>query len=164
MGLVESLRDSQLGAFAVERRPQPMDEIERKERRVARHRDDELAAGTGEARVQTGKRPRKTADGILDHGLAERTVAVEILVRVDQHVADLRRQPREHVRDHGCSGQIDQSLVDATHAPALAARQHDAGDVSIGDRHRAPASGHGIQPTCSSKDAWRSGLLMTATP
>ena len=56
-------------------------------------------------------------------------VAVEVLVGVDQHVADLRREALEHVRDHRLAVELDQSLVDAAHPPALAAGEHDAGDV-----------------------------------
>ena len=57
-------------------------------------------------------------------------VHIEILVGVDQHFFDLRRETLKHPRHHGFAAQFAQALVDAAHAPALAAGKYHARDAS----------------------------------
>ena len=134
MRLGEGLRHRELRALAVERRGQPGHEIAGEERRIAGHGDDVVAARGRHPRVQAGERPGESADGIGHDRVTQRAIPVEVLVGVDQDVADLRGEPREHVRDHRPSPEVDQALVDAPHPPALAAGKHDAGDVVRGDQ------------------------------
>ena len=93
--------------------------------------------------MQAGERPGEAADRIGDDGMAERGVALAVLVGVDDDRPDLRGEPVEHVLDHRASFQHHEALVDAAHATPEAAGQHDAGDVRArkggrvgGIRHR----------------------------
>ena len=104
--------------------------------------------------VQARERPGESADRVGDHAVPERGVVVDVLVGVDQHLVDLRREALEHVRDHRPAVERDQPLVDAAHAPALSAGEHDTGDADRGNHDVADAAagglGHGIHATCSS--------------
>ena len=142
MWLVERLRDRELRAFALEPCGEPRHEIHRDERRIAGDGDDERAARGRHSRVQSGERTGEAADGIGHHRITHRAVALRILVGVDQHVADLRGEAREHVRDHRLAVQLDQPLVDSAHPAPQAAGQDDARDVVARDqrslRKRSP--------------------------
>ena len=71
VGLVERLRHGELRALARQRCVQARHEIGGKKRRIAGHRDDELAACAGHARMQSGERPREAADRVGNHRMAE---------------------------------------------------------------------------------------------
>ena len=107
------------------------------------------ARGARQPGMQAGERAREPADGIRDDRHAERGVAVEILVGVDQHVADLRREAPKHMRDHWLACEFDPSFVDAAHASALAAGEHDARDVSGRDHDVGGALSSGSHAACS---------------
>lgn len=79
--------------------------------------------------MQAGQRPGKTGNLIGDHPMAEGGVALGILVGVDQQFIDLWRQALGDPGRHRPAMQDLQSLVDATHAPAKAAGQHDTGNA-----------------------------------
>src|SRR5687768_18249800 len=85
-------------------------------------------ARCGESTMQSRKRSCVTADFVSDDRIAEARINFEVLVRVDQHLVHLRRETLERPCDHWFSAQFPQPLVDPTHAAALAASQHDAGD------------------------------------
>ena len=82
------------------------------------------------------------ADFVRDDRVTQSAIAIEVLVRVDQHFADLGDEPCEHVRRHRPPVEIDEPLVHTAHPPALAAGEHDAGDVGRRDqcslRNRCP--------------------------
>ena len=88
------------------------------------------------------KRTGEPADVVGNDGVPQGAIPVEILVGVDQNLADLGSEAREHVRGHRPPVEFDQPLVDAAHPAALAAGQHDAGDVGSRDqlalRKRSP--------------------------
>ena len=90
--LVEGLRDGELGVcLASSPAAEPLDEVGRQERRIARNGDDIRVRRARQPRMQARERPREPADGVRHDRHAERGIALEVLVGVDQHVADLRR-------------------------------------------------------------------------
>ena len=99
--------------------------------------------------VQTGEGACKAADFVGHDRIAEYTVAIEILVRVDDEPTHLRREPREHVRDQGAAVERDQSLVDTAHPASHAPGKHDAGDGVRRNGHGGSRNA-GSQRTCSS--------------
>jgi hypothetical protein len=92
--------------------------------------------------VQAGERTGEPADIVRNDGVPQGAIPVEILVGVDQELADLGREARQHMRGHRPPVELDQPFVDAAHPAALAAGQHDAGDVGSRDqlalRKRSP--------------------------
>ena len=76
--------------------------------------------------MQAGERAREAGDLVAHDAVAVLRVGVHVLVRVDDDLGDLRREALEHPFDHRLAAQELQPLVDAAHAPALAAREHDA--------------------------------------
>src|SRR6478609_5543800 len=76
--------------------------------------------------VQAGKRAGEAADMVADDAVPERGVALEVLVGIDDDLVDLRREPRQHMLDHRLAMQRLQTFVDAAHAAAEAAGEHDA--------------------------------------
>src|SRR6185503_21184140 len=82
-----------------------------------------------EPRVQAGEGTGEARDLVAHHAMAEGAVALEVLVGVDHDVLDLRREAREHVLDHRLAVQELQALVDAAHAAAESAGEHDAADL-----------------------------------
>ena len=142
MRLVERLRHRELRLFPFEVCGEARHEVRGQEGRVAGDGDREGAGRARQSGVQTGERPREAADLVGDDRVTQGTIAIEILVRVDQHFADLGGEPREHVRRHRPPVEIDEPLVHTAHPPALAAGEHDAGDLRRRDqcslRNRCP--------------------------
>jgi hypothetical protein len=81
--------------------------------------------------VQPRERAGEIADGVTDHAHAEALVGVVVLVGVDDDAADLRREAFVDVVDQALAAEILQALVDAAHAPALAAGENESGDPVV---------------------------------
>src|SRR5512134_3039791 len=79
-----------------------------------------------EAGVQAGEGPGEAADLVAHHPMAVLFVALEVLVGVDDHLRDLGREALEYPFDHRPAAQRLEPFVHATHASALAAREHDS--------------------------------------
>src|SRR5688572_3292496 len=90
--------------------------------------------GGVQAGMQTGERAGEAADRVGHYTVAVFFVGRQVLVGVDDDLADLRREAREHPFDHRLAAQRLQSLVDAAHAAAPAAGEDDAGDAHAGPR------------------------------
>jgi hypothetical protein len=149
MRLCECMHDGKLRGLARHPLCQARDQIRRQERRIARRGRDIGSRRPGHPGVQPGERPREAADFVGHHRVAERRVAIEILIGVDDERSHLRRESLEDVRDHRPPVQRNQSLVDATHAPPHAAGEDEPGDGARRNRHGALRSA-GSQSTCSS--------------
>ncbi len=80
--------------------------------------------------VQAGKRAGEAADFIRDHSMAESTVFIHVLIRIDQHLVHLGREAPDHPLHHRLAVQQLQALVDAAHAAALAAGENDAAHLA----------------------------------
>ena len=91
----------------------------------------------GERDVQPRQRASEAADDVDKHRVPERFVLGAVLVGIDQDLVDLRPQPVEHVGHHRAPVERHESLVDATHPPALTSREHDAGDIYERDHRHA---------------------------
>jgi hypothetical protein len=135
MRLLERACYRDVQRLRIERPGEPRDEVGRQERRVARRRRDERRRRRRQAGVQSRERPGEAADRVTDDRMAEGGIALDVAVRVDDQRTDLRREPREHVRDERLSVEFDQPLVDHAHPATLPAREHEAGDVAGRDRH-----------------------------
>ena len=85
--------------------------------------------------MQAGERAGEAADLVGHHAVAVLLIGLEVLVGVDDDLVHLRREAREHPLDHRLAAQQLQALVDAAHAAALAAREHDSRHA-----HAAPAA------------------------
>ena len=126
--LVEGARDRELGVHGLQRAEQP-----RATRSAGRNGESHGTVGDQRLRrmrepdVQPGERAGKAADRVGNHAIAERRVAIEILVGVDQ---DARRPAARSARARAAPSvgpaSRHQALVDAAHAPALAAGEHAA--------------------------------------
>ena len=51
--------------------------------------------------MQSGERAGKTADGVGDDPISERAIALDVLIGVDDDIADLRCEALEHVSATG---------------------------------------------------------------
>src|SRR5574343_1401543 len=78
--------------------------------------------------MQTGQRPGKAGDLVRYDAITEGGIAFGILVGVDQQFSDLWRQALRNPVCHWPPVQQLQALVHATHAPAKATSQNDAGN------------------------------------
>ena len=145
--LGERPRDGEIDRLRVERRGEPRDEIERQERRIARTRDDVRRGRGGDPRVQSGQRSGEVGNDVGDDRIAERRIAIAILVRVDDERIHLRRESLDDVRDQRTAAERDESLVDAAHPSSLAAGEHDAGDVGALDHRALASSNHQVAAT-----------------
>src|ERR1700694_1714401 len=85
--------------------------------------------GRGQSRVQAGERAGEAADLIANDAMPERLVLLHVLIGIDDDVVHLRREARNHPGDHRLAVQELQALVDAAHAPALAAGEDEAADL-----------------------------------
>jgi len=85
--------------------------------------------------VQSGQRTGKVRDHVRDDRIAECSIAVAILVRIDDELANLWREALDDVGDERSTVEFDESLVDAAHPATLPAGEHDTGDVGARDRH-----------------------------
>ena len=137
MRLFERFRDREFRAFADQGRGKPCDEIGGQERRIAGRRNNIRRRSGRQSRVQSCEWPGKAADGVHDDSMSERTVALDVLIGVDEDVTDLRCEALEHVCDERAPVERHESLVDATHPPALTSREHDAGDIYERDHGHA---------------------------
>jgi len=137
MRLVAGLRHREIGACALERGGEARHEVGGKERRIARHRDDQIPRSVGKAALESRERAGKPLDLVGDHAVAERGIRLGIAVGVDEELVDLRREALDRVRHHGLAAKRLQPLVHAAHSAPLAAREHDARDPS---HRRAPSS------------------------
>src|SRR5437764_15220564 len=101
--------------------------------------------------MKAGERARESGKGIADDGIAKCRVTVGVLIGVDHEAVHLRRQSLDHVLHHWLAVELDQALVDAAHAAALTAREHDAGNAL----HAGGTSScvQGIHRTCPSMNA-----------
>ena len=140
MRLVHGARDREVCVLCLQALRQSGHQVERQEWRVARHGRDERVLRTHEPGVQARERAGETVDQIADHRMSERFVFRDVPVGVDQDLGDLRREAVDDVTDHRLSTQQDESLVDAAHAAALAARQDEPGDALL--RHRRGSVRH----------------------
>src|SRR4051794_2162464 len=90
--------------------------------------------------MQSRERAGESADFVADHRVAERRVLLDVLIGVDDDRSDLRRKTRDHVRNHRRFVERNQALVDAAHAPALAAGEDEPRDVTWAHRSAPAAS------------------------
>ena len=98
--------------------------------------------GFTQAAVQSRQRAYKTTDGIRDDAISKPLILFNILVGINQQFIDLRGEAFDDELRHRFAAQQLQALVDAAHAPALAAGEEDAGDLVFPVSHlRRPACG-----------------------
>ena len=100
--LVAGLRDREIGAVRVrERACSRDDEIERQERRVARRGRDQTGCALRESPAcspASGPAKPPIASGMTRW--PKRRVRLQVLVGVDEHLVDLRREALDHPLDH----------------------------------------------------------------
>jgi hypothetical protein len=111
----------------VERGGEALDQVGGQEGRIAGRGDHEGVLRTRERRMQSRKRAGEAADVVAEHRVAEAPPGLEVLVGVDDQFVDLGGEARERMRRHRPPGELDQALVDAAHAAALAAGEQHAG-------------------------------------
>ena len=114
---------------------QALGQVEREEWGVARHRQEIGRFAALQAGQEAGQRTGIAAVGVGPDGRAEGLVGREIAVGVDHHLADLHAQPQHRVQGQRRAVEILQALVDAAHARAAPAGEHQARDVLRGNRH-----------------------------
>ncbi len=135
MRLLARLRDGEVGLPGLQGSAQARHEVRRKEGRVAGHRGHQRAGSVREAALEPRKRPREARDLVGDHAVPVAGVRLGVAVGVDQQLVHLRGEALDHVRHHGLAAERLQSLVDAAHAAALAAGEHEAGDPGARRAH-----------------------------
>jgi len=128
MRLSAGLRDGKLRTFAHERRVQARNQVRRQKWRIAWGGGNERMTRFGEAALEAREGAGETADFIGDHAVAQVFVDLEILVRVDEELVNLRLQALDHPLHHRFAAEQLQALVHATHAAALAAREDHTRD------------------------------------
>ncbi len=117
-------------------------QIQRQKGGVAGCGDDQRMRGFAEAAVQAGEWTDKTTDRVGNDAVSKCLILFNILVGVDQQFIDLWGEAFDDVLGHRFAAQQLQALVDAAHAPALAAGEEDAGDFFFSAGHiRRPACG-----------------------
>src|SRR5436189_121928 len=75
----------------------------------------------------------KAAHFIAHHAVAERCIALHVLVCIDDDLVDLRSEALEYPLHHRLAVQQLQALIDAAHAAALAAGENDAAHLAHGN-------------------------------
>ncbi len=123
-----------LGAFVVEGLGQALRQIQREQRRVARHRQQVGRFTALQPRQEAGQWPGVVAQRVGPDRRAEGFIGREVAVGVDHQVADqpalLHLQPQQGLQRQGRAVEILQALVHAPHAGAAAAGEHEGGDLS----------------------------------
>jgi hypothetical protein len=148
--LVEGPGDRELGVGGVQGGGQALDEVRGQEGRVAGRGDHERVARAHQRGMQAGERTGEAADVVAEHRMTEGLPGREVLVGVDDQLVDLGGEAGERVRRHRLPGELDQALVHAAHAAALAAGEQHPGDAAVGGAggggvaHRAVVSSWGV--------------------
>ena len=139
VGLVAGLRDGEVGAMLLERARR------RATRSAGRNGESQGTVATRRAlrvrkpALETGQRPGEPGDLVGDHAVAESGIGLRVAVGVHQDLVHLRGEPGDHVRDERPAAEGCEPLVDAAHAAALPAGEHQPGDFNHrGRRGRGP--------------------------
>ncbi len=133
-------RERQLGVGLGRGGCQPLDQVTGQARRVAGHRHQPLGGGLCQPGQDASQWTGLAAQRVGQNRRAERGVGLEVAVGADPHRPDLRREPLDGVRGQRPAEKLGQALVDAAHAAAAPAGEHEPGDLFAGG-HRAARPG-----------------------
>ena len=109
---------------------QPLDQVEWKVRRIARHGGQIARFAMREPGKHAGKGPGIVRNLIGPDRYAHRCIHVEIAVGVDHHHANLRREAPQRMQRQRHPKVVLQSLVHTAHAAAAASGENEAGDIA----------------------------------
>ena len=127
---------------------QAFGQVQRKERGVAWHREQQRCIAMRQAREETRQRACVTAQAVGPDLRAKRRVGSQVAVGIDQHAVGwsaLLLQSHQGLLGQRQAPEVLQPFVDPTHARATATREDEGGDGRCW-----AAVVHGLNHRCSS--------------